>query len=160
MASDFCLVFCFLEIGDEYKSHLAVEAYGLSELEVVETVTAWERTVEVLGNDSDMMSHRDGRTDWDSRSGDRWDDRMGPFGNKGELDGHTRLHFSSARKVLLDQTSDVVEDAEIDRRVSFCFLFWIYRCARRNGFCQARRESKTVASKHHALLEFEASFRS
>jgi hypothetical protein len=96
-----------------------VEVYGSSELGVVQTVTAFERTVEVLGNGSDTMSYRDGRKELNGYIGERWDCRMGPFGDESELDDHTRLHFSSARKVLLNQTSDVVEDAEIGRRVSF-----------------------------------------
>lgn len=123
MASD--SAFCYREFGDECKSHLVVVAYGSAELEVAETVTEFEHTVEVLGNGCDMICERDGRTGWDSLCDDRWDREKGAFDGLGAFDDRTHLHFSFARIVLLDQTLDVFEDAEIGRRVSLCLLFRI-----------------------------------
>jgi hypothetical protein len=125
MASELSSIVCRLEIGDECKSHSAVEVYWSSELEVAETATAFEHMVEVLGNGFGMKCRKAGHMGWGTLRGNRRDYTKGPFGVESVLDDHTYLNSSSVRKVLLDQTSDVVEEEEIGRKVSYCFLFRI-----------------------------------
>lgn len=94
-----------------------------SELEVVETVNAYARKVEVVDNLSDKKHCKADRVENDSYIGDRPDHNNQSCGAERFLDDHIRLNFYAAKRFLLDQTLDVVEDKAIGRKASFCFPF-------------------------------------